>query len=275
MRNFWVFLTMAVGLTACDNTNEIVFEGPYHARFTESTSVVTENYKDPINFNRNEPISIQLHLAAPSQNNTTVIEFEVSGSAVENVDYVLESGENKQVLIPIGEHLGEINYFPINNRDQTGDKTIRFTITDVNNNLEAGFGETGINGRYHTVIIKDDDCLVDLRKFEGLWEFDQNDGQFTYEVEILVDWDAKNRIFIAGYTGLDPSLFAFANLDLCSGEFEIPEQLLAGSSQLGQTRSVGRGTFDSEVELINFAYSYDLAGPETVRTVVGRKKNGN
>jgi len=262
-------------LISCEQSSEIIFEGPYHARFTETESEVLENYKDPINQNFNEPISIQLHLAAPAQNNTTVIEYSVSGTAEEDVDYVLENGENKRVLIPVGEHIGEILYYPINNRELTGDKTIKFTITSVNNGLEAGFGETGINGRFHTVTIKDDDCLVDLRKFEGTWEFDQNDGEFVYDVEILVDWASNNRIYMFGYTGLDSTLYAFANLDLCSGEFEIPEQNLAGSSQLGRTRTDGKGSFDSEVELISFSYSYDLAGPETIRTVEAKKKNSD
>lgn len=271
---YYIGLIVSIALgVSCDSTNEIIFEGPYHARFTETESEIMENYKDPFDRNFNEPVSIQLHLAAPVQNNTTVIEYSVGGSAEENIDYVLDGGDNKRVLISVGEHIGEILYFPINNREQTGDKTIEFSIISVNNELEAGFGETGINGRFHTVTIKDDDCLVDLRKFEGIWEFDQNDGQLVYDVEILVDWNSNNRIFMFGYTGLDSTLFAFANLDLCQGEFEIPEQYLAGSNQLGFTRSDGKGGFDSEVEILSFSYSYDIAGPETVRTVTAKKKN--
>lgn len=256
---------------SCEKTEDIVFEGPYHARFTETESEILENYKDPFNLNLNEQVSIEMHIAAPSPNNTTIITYEVSGSAIENVDYVIEGGDKKRVLIPVGKHIGEIKYLPINNRELTGDKTIKFTITSVNNELEAGFGETGINGRFHTVTLIDDDCLVDLRKFEGKWEFDQNDGEFVYEVEILVDWSSNNRIFMLGYTGLDSSLFAFANLNLCSGEFDIPEQLLAGASQLEKTRSEGKGSFDSEVELLTFSYTYDIAGP-TIRTVRAKKK---
>ena len=263
-----IFFTL---LISCEKAEEIFFEGPYHARFTETESEILENYKDPFDINLNEPVSIQLHVAAPSPNNTTVIEYEVSGTAVENIDYVLEDGDNKRVLIPVGQHHGEIRYFPINNRELTGDKTIKFTITTVSNDLAAGFGETGINGRFHTVTIKDDDCLVDLRKFEGIWEFDQNDGEFIYDVDISVDWSANNRIFMVGYTGLDSLIFAFANLNLCSGEFDIPEQFLAGSSQNGGTRSEGKGSFDSEVELLTFSYSYDIAGP-TIRTVNAKKK---
>ncbi len=272
-KHIWFYLALVTITVSCDETNEIIFQGPYHARFTETSSEILENYKDPFNINFNQPIEIPLHLASPSQNNTTVIEFSVGGTAVENVDYVLENGESKRVLIPVGAHKGVIRYFPINNRELTGDKTIKFTITSVNNNLEAGFGETGINGRFHTVTIKDDDCLVDLRKFEGWWEFNQNNGQFEYDVEILVDWNANNRIYMFGYTGLDSALFAFANLDLCRGEFEIPEQNLAGTAQLGRTRTIGKGAFDSEVQLIRFSYSYDFAGPETVRTIEARKKN--
>lgn len=257
---------------SCEKAEEIIFEGPYHARFTETESEILENYSDPFNLNQNEPVSIQLHIAAPSPNSTTTIEYEVSGTAVENVDYVLEDGDKRRVLIQVGKHIGEIKYYPINNRELTGDKTIKFTITSVNNGLEAGFGETGINGRFHTVTIKDDDCLVDLRKFEGTWEFDQNDGEFVYDVNIVVDWNSNNRIYMVGYTGLDSTLFAFANLDLCRGEFEIPEQYLAGTSQLEGTRSDGKGSFDSEVELLTFSYSYDIAGPETIRSVQAKKK---
>lgn len=263
-----VFFTLFI---SCEKAEEIIFEGPYHARFSETESEIPENYKDPIDTNLNEPVSIELHIAAPSPSNTTVIEYEVSGTAVENEDYVLEDGDNKKILIPVGQHLGEITYFPINNRELTGDKTIKFTISAVNNDLAAGFGETGINGRFHTVTIKDDDCLVDLRKFEGIWEFDQNDGEFIYDVDILVDWSSNNRIYMFGYTGLDSLIFAYANLNLCSSEFEIPEQFLSGSNQNGGTRTDGKGSFDSEVELLTFSYSYDIAGP-TIRTVNAKKK---
>jgi len=267
-----VFVFLFGAMLSCEKAEDIIFEGPYHARFTETESVILENYNDPLNQNRNELTAIQVHIAAPTPNSTTIVEYNVSGTAVENVDYVLEDGDKKRVLIPVGQHIGEIKYFPINNREQSGDKTLKFSITTVNNNLEAGFGETGVNGRFHTVTIKDDDCLVDLRKFEGTWEFDQNEGEFIYDVEILVDWGANNRIFMFGYTGLDSTLFAFANLDLCSGEFEIPEQYLAGTNQLEGTRSEGTGSFDSEVELLSFSYSYDIAGPETIRTVQAKKK---
>lgn len=272
-RIFYIILTIVLFAVfiSCDKAEEIIFEGPYHARFTESESEILENYNDPANLNLNDPVSIELHIAAPSPSNTTIIEYEVSGTAVENVDYILEDGDKKRVLIPVGKHYGEIKYIPINNRELTGDKTIKFTITSVSNDLEAGFGETGINGRFHTVTIKEDDCLVDLRKFEGIWEFDQNDGEFIYDVEILVDWSSNNRIYMFGYTGLDSTLFAFANLNLCGGEFEIPEQYLAGVRQLDRTRTDGLGSFDSEVELLTFSYSYDVAGP-TIRTVRAKKK---
>jgi len=267
-----LLITLVTFILSCEKAEDIIFEGPYHARFTETESEILENFSDPFNLNRNEAASIQLHIAAPSLNSTTVIEYEIGGTAVENIDYVLEDGDKRRVLIQVGKHIGEIKYYPINNRELTGDKTIKFSITAVNNDLEAGFGETGINGKFHTVTIRDDDCLVDLRKFEGTWEFDQNDGEFIYDVEILVDWDSNNRIYMFGYTGLDSTLFAFANLDLCRGEFVIPEQYLAGTNQLESTRSEGKGSFDSEVELLTFSYSFDIAGPETIRTVQAKKK---
>ena len=270
--SIFALLILFTSTFSCENGGEIIFEGPYHARFTESESEILESYGDPFNLNLSEPATIELHIAAPSPNNTTIVEYEVSGTAVENEDYILEEGDQKRILIPVGEHIGEIRYFPINNRDLSGDKTIKFSIAAVNNDLQAGFGETGINGRFHTVTIKDDDCLVDLRNFEGTWEFNQNDGEFIYDVDIEVDWNANNRIYMIGYTGLDSTLFAFANLDLCKGEFEIPEQFLAGSSDLERTRSDGQGSFDSEIKILTFSYSYDIAGPETIRTIEARKR---
>jgi hypothetical protein len=258
--------------SACAEPEELTFRGPFHVRFTEARSEVVENYKDPFGLNFNRPIEIQVHLASPTLNNTTIVEFEVSGTAVENEDYIILGSQNRRVLISVGEHFGKIEVYPLNNFDETGDKFVRFTITSVNNDLDIGLGVNGVNGRTHTLTLRDDDCLVDLRKFEGLWQFDQNQGEFVYPVEIIVDYRFNNRIFMLNYTGLDPRIFAFANLDLCRREFIISEQNLGGfgGSQGGRTRSDGTGTFDQNVESLSFSYSYDLAG-RTVRSVVATK----
>ena len=270
LRSFWI-PSLVWLVCSCQDPADMIFEGPYHVRFTETGSEVVENYKDPFNGNFNRPIEIQVHLASPTLNNTTIVEFDVSGSAVENEDYVILGSQKRRVLISVGEHFGKIEVFPINNFDQTGNKVVRFTITSTNNGLDIGFGVNGINGRTHELTIRDDDCLVDLRKFEGLWTFNQNQGEFIYEVEIVVDFRFNNRIFMFGYTGLDPRIYAYANLDLCRREFIIPQQYLGGfGNQGGLTRSDGTGVFDQNVESLSFSYSYDLAG-QTVRGVVANR----
>ena len=78
-----VFVLLFAFMVSCEKAGETIFEGPYHARFTESESSIVENYADPFNLNQNEPLSIELHIAAPSPTSTTIIEYEVSGSAQE------------------------------------------------------------------------------------------------------------------------------------------------------------------------------------------------
>ena len=89
-------ILLFTSIISCEKAEEIVFQGPYHARFTESESEIIENFNDPFDLNQNEPGKIQLHVAAPTPNNTTVIEYEVSGTAVENIDYLLEEGDKKR-----------------------------------------------------------------------------------------------------------------------------------------------------------------------------------
>ena len=58
-----ILIFLAV-LGSCEKAEEIIFQGPYHARFTETESEVVENYSDPFNLNFNEPKIIDLHIAS-------------------------------------------------------------------------------------------------------------------------------------------------------------------------------------------------------------------
>jgi hypothetical protein len=266
-----LFLIASV-LWSCGEAEQTLFEGPYFVRFSERETFIKENFHDPFNQNFNDPIEIDLHLAAPAQRNTTTIRYEVSGTAVENVDYVIPGGENKRLLIPAGQFSSSIPLRIINNRANDGDKTIIITITEVNNDLEIGFGANGINGRSHTVTITEDDCPVDIRNFEGIWEFNQNNDEFIYQVQIFVDYSRNNRIIMLGYAGLDvEGAFAFANLDMCTRDLFIPEQNLGPfGGNAGRTRSVGTGSFDEQAGTLRFSYSLDVFG-NTVRRVSARK----
>ncbi len=269
---FILGLSIFLLIQGCGEKEEIIFKGPHFVRFTEKETFVKENFHDPSGLNLNEPTEIELHLAAPAQRNTTTVRYEVSGTAVENVDYQIIGGDNKRVLIPTGRHSGSLSLRILNNRANDGNKTIILTITEVNNDLAIGYGANGINGRSHTITILEDDCPVDIRLMEGLWEFNQNDEEFIYQTEILVDYTRNNRIIIVGIGGLDEEGgFVFANLDMCNRELIIPEQLLGGfGGQAGNTRSDGIGIFDEQAGTIEFSYSVDAFGT-TVRTIEGRK----
>ena len=142
----------------------------------------------------------------------------------------------------------------------------------MTNDLLVGFGFNGIVGSTHEVTIKEDDCLVDIRQFEGVWEFNQNDDEYIYDVEVRVDYSRNNRLVMSNYTGLDSAVTAFVNLDMCTRELSIPEQFLGGfNNQIGRTRSDGKGSFDQNIETMTFSYSYDLVGP-SVKFIRATKK---
>jgi hypothetical protein len=273
MKQAYTLILISLLLLSCEDTDKTLFEGPYHVRFSEPSSEISENFSDPFGQNLNEPLSIRVHLVAPGIEGTTSIRFEVSGTAVENMDYVILDNELKRLLIPAGQFFDEILIKPINNRENAGNKQIVFTLTEVTNDLDLGFGFNGAVGRTHEVTIREDDCLVDIRKFEGVWEFNQNNDEFIYEVIVAVDYSENNRLVFANFTGLDSAVTAFANLDMCTREIIIPEQFLGGfNNQIGMTRSDGKGSFDQNIESMTFSYSYDLVGP-SVKLIRATKKD--
>lgn len=257
----YIVLLTSLFVSACEESQQTIFEGPYHVRFTESESTVSENYSDPFDQNLNDPVIVQVHLVGPAIEGTTSIRFEVGGTAEENIDYVILDNEQKRLLIPSGRFFDEILIKPINDRENTGDKTLKITLTEVTNDLAIGFGFNGVVGSTHEITFLEDDCLQDIRKFEGAWEFNQNNDEFIYEVQVSVDYSQNNRLIINNFTGLDSAITAFVNLDLCTRELVIPEQFLGGfNNQIGRTRSDGKGNFDQNIETMTFSYSYDLVG---------------
>ena len=264
-----------LAIVSCGEKEDFLFKGPNHVVFTEESSEILESHLDPVGNNFNDPLEIEIHLVSPLLNATTTIEYTVSGSAIEGVDYVIDD-RDKEILIGAGRSTATITIIPVNNRELTGDKQIFFQISSVNNDIEIGRNQFGSLGNTHTTTIRDDDCLVQLSGLEGTWEFketDVNEFEVEYEVEIVVDYEQNNRILISNFAGLDTTFVAYANLNLCNRRIFLPEQFLVPFNQDDALlRTEEGGVFDEESGTMIFTYTLNAFGSNDF-SVVGRKND--
>lgn len=269
-RRYALVVGMGMLLGGCEGVEEKIFEGPYHVRFTETEGRVVENQNDPQNQNLSASVEVQAHIVGPQQSGATEISFAVYGDAEENVDYILgfTGFQDKKITIPAGESFGSFSFVPLNNRDRDGDRNIIFEITEVNNGLQIGRSGGGIIGKRVTYTISDDDCLLDLRQFQGTWEVTETIGNppgedpltLTYTMIIEPDFAFNNRVIVRGLAGFTNAQ-VFLNLDLCQRQIQLPEQRVSGlSGQAGQARSRAAGNFDLEGGTLNLSYTMDRAG---------------
>jgi hypothetical protein len=137
-------------LSACE-TERILFTGPYHVRFTESSDFAKESVNDVIQF--------EVHLVGPALDNDITIQYNISGDARENVDYVI-LGERGEVTIQEGEYFGYIEIQLINNANNIlRSQEIIFTLDTVfPGTLEVGQGESEMGKTFTYTIL--DDCIL-------------------------------------------------------------------------------------------------------------------
>jgi hypothetical protein len=149
----FIFLAGAVCMLAysCEK-KEIVFEGPYYVRFSDSTAFARESF--------NEPIKIAVHNVGPQLDTRIKVKYVVSGTAREGIDYRIE-GTKGEVIIPSGESFGYITLQLLNNSNNILEsQNVVFTIIEVSpENLRIGTSTDGIIGRSTTFTIIDD-CIL-------------------------------------------------------------------------------------------------------------------
>jgi len=146
----YIGIVFLLVLLACE-TEPILFKGSYHVRFTESSLTKKESFS--------QTILIGVHLVAPAQEEELAINYEISGSARENVDYQI-IGTRGVVALEEGEYFGTITIKLINNannilRKQDVVLTLRSTSSD---RIQVGQGEGGIGKKYTLTI--EDDCIL-------------------------------------------------------------------------------------------------------------------
>ena len=86
-----------VAMISCEEKEDFLFKGPNHVVFSQESSEILESHLDPSGNNFNQPLEIQVHLVSPLLNATTVIEYTVSGSAVEGVDYIIDDRDREDL----------------------------------------------------------------------------------------------------------------------------------------------------------------------------------
>lgn len=257
---------LALLLAACDQS-ELTFEGPNQVRFTETDGLEVENFHAGGAANLNEPINVSVHLLSGLQSNDVIITYSLSGTAEEGVDYTILSDDNRQLIVPAGESFASIDFKLINNNIQDGDRQIVFQIESVDNNFSISSGPNSVIGRRYIFTITDDDCLQNLKLFEGRWdaveEASAGSQQNEYELVITPDFENNNRLMIRGFGGIEEQGgTVFAYLDLCKNEFLVPEQLVGNvDGRGGNARTINKGTFNiQDGGTMSFTYTLDAYG---------------
>lgn len=141
---------MLLYMTGCE-TESIIFRGPYHVRFSESTAFEKESFS--------EPIEIEVHNVGPALEEDITLGYIISGNAREGVDYVILE-ERKKVKIPAGEYFGFIKIQLINNANNIlRSQNIVFTLQTTNiDKLEVGQGASALGKSFTFTIF--DDCIL-------------------------------------------------------------------------------------------------------------------
>ncbi|MFZ5973654.1 MAG: hypothetical protein ACOYXA_18895 [Bacteroidota bacterium] len=195
-------------LTACEPEPQI-FTGPYHVRFTESALTKKESFS--------EVIKISVHLVAPAREEEISINYDISGSARENIDYQI-LGTRGVVNIDAGNYFGFIEVRLINNANNIlRSQDVIFTLRSVTGaNLRVGQSEGGI-GRTFTLTIQDD-CILGGSYLAGRGTPNQPVTITSQNCEqyILSNWN------IALFTSTTPMDLSF--IDNGDNTLTIPEQ---------------------------------------------------
>ncbi len=145
-----ILLLLLLVSLACE-TEPTLFTGPYHVRFTESVLTEKESYS-PI-------IPLSVHLVSPALEEDITINYEISGSARENIDYrILDT--RGSVVIKKGKYFSFINVKLLNNANNIlRSQDLIITLASTSNGaVRIGQSDGGI-GKKYTLTIKDD-CIL-------------------------------------------------------------------------------------------------------------------
>lgn len=169
-------LLMLLVLAGCgkEDTPDLGVESQW-IQFGEANYSVTEN--------STEPIVVQVLYSADTNPNGVTVNYTVNSN---NPDAYTINPNTGSVTIPAGEFTGEIVINPVDNSETDGNKEIVISID--NTDIPVGLAGEGLLLNSTKILITDDDCVLDIKSFEGTYfanEFGYCDG--CYQVSIVYD----------------------------------------------------------------------------------------
>ncbi|HYC86633.1 MAG TPA: hypothetical protein VEB86_15480 [Chryseosolibacter sp.] len=137
-------------LLACE-TDPILFEGPYHVRFSNESETLRESHSKIIN--------VQVHVVGPAPDENLTVRYTISGNAREGVDYVIV-GERGELVIPKDKYFGNIQVQLINNSNNIiRSQDIVFKLTGTaDGDVQVGQGKSNLGDSFTLTIL--DDCIL-------------------------------------------------------------------------------------------------------------------
>lgn len=234
--SYTVWFIVGLLLIGCE-TDKIIFSGPNHVRFTNTTRTEKESYS--------RLIQLEVHIAGPVSDEDLTINYSIGGNARENVDYVI-LGERGKVLIKEGEYFGYIDIQLINNANNIiRTQDIILTLTSANSGkFSMGQGEGDIGRQCVFTIV--DDCIL-----SGYYKGQQNSLQIPVEdITItsqdcetyrLSNWNINDINFVLG----DPFDYELSFIDNGDNTLTVPAQDVGYPIQ-------GIGTVDVTINKFSF-----------------------
>ncbi len=149
MKKLFLYVLL-LAVSSCE-TVPVIFTGPYFVRFTEAEQTKRESYS--------KVIEIEVHNAGPALEEDISVNYKISGSAREGIDYTILTNREK-ITIKKGEYVGTIKIQLINNANNIlRTQDIVFTLQNVSApTLQVGQGESFIGKTFTFTIV--DDCIL-------------------------------------------------------------------------------------------------------------------
>ena len=221
MRLIVFLMFAAVNLAALSSCQEqrITFEGPHHVRFTDTVASYRESYP--------RVVSLRVHNVGPQLAQPVTINYLVSGTAREGIDYNIV-GTRGTVTIPANQSFGEIQLRLRNNaNDRLESQEVVLTMVGATpGDLRVGFGRNNNIGRRLTLTILDD-CILG-----GYYIGTRRAGTSTVTVpDVEVNSTDCNEFTVSNWNIGLTNLFDFQAerptirfIDKKDNTIEIPEQ---------------------------------------------------
>jgi hypothetical protein len=240
MKRFLPYSILFILALSCE-TDRIIFTGPYFVRFTEAAETKKESF--------GSPIEIEVHQSGPAQTEEISINYKISGSAREGIDYVVLS-PREQVTINKGEYKGAIKIQLINNANNIlRSQDIIFALQSVTgDNLEIGQGQSAIGKTFTFTIV--DDCILG-----GTYQDNRGSSISMTSADCEKYFVSNWRIVISSFA----YRIGFDFIDNGDNTLTIPSQKAADLEEKKQTIS-GKGTVNPltrEVTMTIIAEDYE------------------